>query len=102
MPMHKPHVALIAHRADGVPVAPSYGQQMARYGIGHPATTDEIKGWNIDIGRDGSGLPPGHGGVAQDASCSPTSAPPATAPTAKAASATNWSAARAPLRRRSR
>ncbi len=65
MPMHKPHVALIAIALMALPVAPSYGQQMARYGIGHPATTDEIKGWDIDIGRDGSGLPPGHGSVAQ-------------------------------------
>jgi cytochrome c len=33
------------------------------YGIGRPATTAEIAGWNIDIGRDGSGLPPGSGTV---------------------------------------
>jgi len=29
------------------------------YGIGRTATPAEIAGWNIDIGRDGSGLPPG-------------------------------------------
>ena len=29
------------------------------YGIGRPATTAEIAGWNIDIGRDGANLPPG-------------------------------------------
>src|SRR5271165_546792 len=34
------------------------------YGIGHTATPAEIAGWNIDIGRDGSGLPPGSGTVA--------------------------------------
>jgi cytochrome c len=33
------------------------------YGIGRPATPAEIAGWNIDIGRDGSNLPPGSGTV---------------------------------------
>src|ERR1700716_2758010 len=33
------------------------------YGIGRVATPAEIAGWNIDIGRDGSGLPPGSGTV---------------------------------------
>jgi hypothetical protein len=43
----------------------SHGQSLVRYNIGHAATPDEIKGWNIDIGRDGTGLPPGRGSVAQ-------------------------------------
>ncbi|HUN95089.1 MAG TPA: cytochrome c [Bradyrhizobium sp.] len=34
------------------------------YGIGRTATDAEIAGWNIDIGRDGSNLPPGNGTVA--------------------------------------
>jgi S-disulfanyl-L-cysteine oxidoreductase SoxD len=34
------------------------------YGIGRIATPAEIAGWNIDIGRDGSGLPTGSGTVA--------------------------------------
>ena len=34
------------------------------YGIGRVATPAEIAGWNIDIGRDGSGLPLGSGTVA--------------------------------------
>jgi S-disulfanyl-L-cysteine oxidoreductase SoxD len=34
-----------------------------RYGIGRPATPAEIAGWNIDVGRDGSNLPPGSGSV---------------------------------------
>jgi S-disulfanyl-L-cysteine oxidoreductase SoxD len=34
------------------------------YGIGSAATPAEITGWNIDIGRDGGGLPPGSGSVA--------------------------------------
>jgi len=33
------------------------------YGIGRVATPAEIAGWNIDIGRDGSNLPPGSGSV---------------------------------------
>jgi S-disulfanyl-L-cysteine oxidoreductase SoxD len=33
------------------------------YGIGRPATSAEIAGWNIDIGRDGSNLPAGSGTV---------------------------------------
>jgi cytochrome c len=33
------------------------------YGLGHVATPAEIAGWNIDIGRDGRGLPPGSGTV---------------------------------------
>jgi S-disulfanyl-L-cysteine oxidoreductase SoxD len=33
------------------------------YGIGRTATAAEIAGWNIDVGRDGRGLPPGSGSV---------------------------------------
>src|SRR5229473_4275084 len=35
------------------------------YGIGRVATPAEIAGWNIDIGRDGSNLPPGSGSVSR-------------------------------------
>jgi S-disulfanyl-L-cysteine oxidoreductase SoxD len=38
-------------------------QAQGQYGIGRTATPAEIAGWNIDIGRDGSGLPPGSGTV---------------------------------------
>lgn len=53
---------------------PKQGQKQGRYGLGHPATAEEIKGWDIDIGRNGEGLPPGGGTVAQgralyDAQC---------------------------------
>ena len=34
-----------------------------QYGIWRTATPAEISGWNIDIGRDGSGLPAGNGTV---------------------------------------
>ena len=33
------------------------------YGIGSPATAEEIAGWDIDIRPDGKGLPPGSGSV---------------------------------------
>src|SRR6202049_3792013 len=38
-------------------------QAQGAYGIGRSATSAEIAGWNIDIGRDGSNLPPGSGRV---------------------------------------
>jgi S-disulfanyl-L-cysteine oxidoreductase SoxD len=38
-------------------------QAQSRYGIGRAATPAEIAGWNIDIDRNGNGLPPGSGGV---------------------------------------
>src|SRR5438477_5123366 len=38
-------------------------QAQSPYGIGRVAAPAEIAGWNIDIGRDGSGLPPGSGSV---------------------------------------
>ena len=38
-------------------------QAQSPYGIGRVASPAEIAGWNIDIGRDGSGLPPGSGTV---------------------------------------
>ena len=33
------------------------------YGLGWPATPQEIAGWDIDARADGAGLPPGHGAV---------------------------------------
>jgi mono/diheme cytochrome c family protein len=33
------------------------------FGIGKPATPDEIAGWDIDVRPDGQGLPPGKGSV---------------------------------------
>lgn len=37
------------------------------FGLGQPATPQQIAGWNIDISPDGTGLPPGHGSVVQGA-----------------------------------
>ncbi len=33
------------------------------FGIGQPATAEEIAGWDIDVAADGTGLPPGSGTV---------------------------------------
>lgn len=37
--------------------------KVGEYGIGKPATAEEIAGWDIDIRPDGKGLPPGSGSV---------------------------------------
>lgn len=47
-----------------LPLAAANAQAAGPYGIGRTATAAEIAGWNIDIGRDGRGLPPGNGSVA--------------------------------------
>jgi mono/diheme cytochrome c family protein len=44
-------------------VSAASAAQQGPYGIGRTATAAEIAGWNIDIGRDGLGLPPGGGSV---------------------------------------
>lgn len=42
--------------------APAAGQ---RYGLGTPATAEQIAGWDIDVRPDGAGLPPGRGTAAE-------------------------------------
>jgi cytochrome c len=39
--------------------------EQARLGIGTPATSEQIRGWDVDVRPDGAGLPPGQGTVAQ-------------------------------------
>ncbi len=39
--------------------------QGQKLGIGHPATPEQIAGWDIDVRPDGSGTPPGKGSVKQ-------------------------------------
>jgi len=39
------------------------GDNERTYGFGHPATEEEIAGWDIDVKPDGTGLPPGRGTV---------------------------------------
>jgi S-disulfanyl-L-cysteine oxidoreductase SoxD len=60
MPIHKWGFVIFAVMASGVSAS---AQTQGHYGIGRPATSAEIAGWNIDIGRDGSNLPPGSGSV---------------------------------------
>jgi cytochrome c len=73
-------VALIASLAlawTGAICAQASGSTAAkapRYNFGKPATREEIAGWDIDVRPDGTGLPRGHGSVAQgqeiyDAKC---------------------------------
>ena len=38
---------------------PAHSQSINKLGIGRPATPAEIAGWNIDIDRNGTNLPPG-------------------------------------------
>jgi len=60
MPMRRTHAAVLALAAL-IYAAGTHAQ--SPYGIGRAATPAEIAGWNIDIGRDGQGLPPGSGTV---------------------------------------
>jgi cytochrome c len=46
-----------------VVVSSARAEVQGHYGIGRTATSAEIAGWNIDIGRDGSNLPAGSGSV---------------------------------------
>jgi S-disulfanyl-L-cysteine oxidoreductase SoxD len=57
--MTGPHVAA---GAQGKP-----GEQPATLGIGRAATPAEIAAWDIDVGPDGVGLPPGKGSAADGA-----------------------------------
>jgi mono/diheme cytochrome c family protein len=44
--------------------APALAQHKPRtYGIGQPATLEQIAGWDIDVRPDGEGAPPGKGSV---------------------------------------
>jgi S-disulfanyl-L-cysteine oxidoreductase SoxD len=60
MPMRNLLTLMVALGASLFPIC---GRAQGTYGIGRVATPAEIAGWNIDIGRDGSGLPPGSGSV---------------------------------------
>jgi S-disulfanyl-L-cysteine oxidoreductase SoxD len=60
MPLREPRIAAFAVFAL---VCATAAQAQSPYGIGRVATPAEIAGWNIDVGRDGSNLPPGSGSV---------------------------------------
>jgi S-disulfanyl-L-cysteine oxidoreductase SoxD len=61
MPMHKQVLSIAALLAL---TFAARAETQGHYGIGRTAADAEIAGWNIDIGRDGSNLPPGSGTVA--------------------------------------
>ena len=67
---------LLASAALGLAVSTSAAQTpgTGKFGLGKPATADEIAGWDIDVRPDGTGLPRGRGSVADgqaiyDAKC---------------------------------
>ena len=52
----------------------AHAEATLHYGFGKPASAAEIAGWDIDVRPDGTGLPEGHGSVAEgqaiyDAKC---------------------------------
>jgi len=59
-------ITALAIMAPGIePLAAA--QSPATFGIGRPATPSEIAAWDIDVGPDGVGLPPGRGTAADGA-----------------------------------
>src|ERR1700760_4314107 len=57
--LHKASAMIVAGLLSSLTGAAAQGP----YGIGRTATPAAIAGWNIDVGRDGRGLPPGSGTV---------------------------------------
>ncbi|MAC82299.1 MAG: MFS transporter [Rhodobacteraceae bacterium] len=43
--------------------SPTTAADGARFGLGRPATEDEVAAWNLDVSPDGTGLPEGSGDV---------------------------------------
>lgn len=56
-------VSLLVALTSAVPAWADQHGKAGQYGIGKPATAEEIAGWDIDIRPDGKGLPPGSGSV---------------------------------------
>jgi S-disulfanyl-L-cysteine oxidoreductase SoxD len=50
-----------------VPSGCSSEERATGYGLGQPATEEDIRAWNIDVSPNGEGLPPGRGTVRQGA-----------------------------------
>jgi S-disulfanyl-L-cysteine oxidoreductase SoxD len=61
MPMSKLEILTVPLLAAVIAVAAH--AESGKFGFGRAPTNQEIAGWNIDIGRDGQGLPPGSGSV---------------------------------------
>ena len=64
---HRATVDLTAQTKAAAPAKPAPAKQPATLGIGRPATAAEIAAWDIDVGPDGAGLPPGRGTSADGA-----------------------------------
>jgi cytochrome c len=58
------HAAELARDAPPIAGADS---KVGHYGLGAPASAEQIAGWSIAVLPDGTGLPPGHGSVSQGA-----------------------------------
>ena len=56
-------VSLLVACMSAAPAWADHHGEAGQYGIGKPATAEEIAGWDIDIRPDGKGLPPGSGSV---------------------------------------
>ena len=50
-----------------MPNRPAEEEKIGDFGLGRPATVEDIRAWNIDVSPDGEGLPPGRGTVRQGA-----------------------------------
>jgi S-disulfanyl-L-cysteine oxidoreductase SoxD len=61
MPMSK--LEILAASLLAAVIAVAAHAESGKFGFGRVPTDKEIAGWNIDIGRDGEGLPPGSGSV---------------------------------------
>jgi S-disulfanyl-L-cysteine oxidoreductase SoxD len=59
--------ALAADQTRPQPTVTRQATTTATFGIGRPATPSEIAAWDIDVGPDGAGLPPGRGTAADGA-----------------------------------
>jgi len=67
--MHKTGMVLLSALAIAVSSGSTAfsSEESGGYGVGRPATDDEISAWNRDVSPSGKGLPPGRGAVQQGA-----------------------------------
>ena len=63
--MHKPLLIIIG--VVTIALGGASAEEQAGYGLGRPATDEEIRAWNIDVSPTGEGLPPGQGTAKQGA-----------------------------------
>ncbi|MDP3596645.1 MAG: cytochrome c [Nitrospirota bacterium] len=60
-------IALLVCAVTGIVAQEVFAGEEPKYGFGRPATSAEVKDWNIDVSPTGEGLPPGRGTVQQGA-----------------------------------